>query len=157
MTRPHRSIRLLLVGALGIILAAGTSLAVPDRAAAAPGAKKKKEPAGPAKSMKATRFVTLRSVSILYIQFYDKKKNPTKAPAGGRITWSSNVTKPRKGKADMSEAKWKESQEAYVFVKLPIRQKWVCPPRNYWIRVTFFVGKKRRFTSILRQKFPCLR
>jgi hypothetical protein len=157
MTRPHRSIRLLLVGALGLILAAGTSLAAGDRAAAAPEAKKKKEPAGPAKSVKVTRFVTLRSVSILYIQFLDKKKNPTKAPEGGRITWSSNVTKPRKGTADMSEAKWKESQQAYVFAKLPIRQKWVCPPRAYWVRVSFYVGKKRRFTAILRQKFPCLR
>jgi hypothetical protein len=144
-----------------LLSAAAIGLAVPV-AHAGTGKKKavekaeKKPPPGPAKKMKILRFVTLRSVSILYLQFLDKKKRPTKAPDGGSITFATNVTKPRKGKRSMSKAKWKESKKAYVFVKLPIRQKWVCPPRSYWIRVNFKAGKKR-FRAFKRQKFPCLK
>jgi hypothetical protein len=156
MSRLHRSIRFLLVAGALLGLASGSALATPGSSQAQPRAEKKKK-AGPAKRMKVTRFVTLRSQSILYIQFLDKKKIPTKAPAGGRIKWSTNITKPRKGTNDMSTAKWKESKKSYVFVRLPIRQKWVCPPRSYWIRVHFYVGKRRRFSAFKRTKFPCLK
>jgi hypothetical protein len=155
MTSLFRGIRFLLVSGALLGLASSTALAGPKAPKAKPRAEKKKKKAGPAKKMKVIRFVTLRSVSILYIQFQDKNKNPTKAPPGGRIKWFSNVTKPRKGAADMSTAKWKESKKAYVFVRLPIRKKYVCPPRSYTIRVHFYVGKKRRFTAFKRTKFPC--
>lgn len=149
MTSLLRSLRFLLVTSALLGLASTSAQAAPDA--------KKKKKAGPAKKMKVTKFVTLRSTSILYIQFLDKDKNPTKAPAGGRIRWSSNVTKPRKGKRDMSTAKWKESKSSYVFVRLPIRQKWVCPPRSYWVRVHFYIGKRRKFSAFKRTKFPCLK
>lgn len=156
MTSLLRTIRFLLIAGALLGLASSTALAEPGDGAAQPRAeKKKKKKAGPAKKMKVTRFVTLRSVSILYIQFLDKDKIPTKAPAGGKIKWSTNITKPRKGTAEMSTAKWKETKQAYVFVRLPIRQKWVCPPRSYWIRVHFYVGKRRKFSAFKRTKFPC--
>jgi len=155
MTILFKSVRFLLITGALLGLASATALAGPGDKKAQPRAEKKKKKAGPAKKMKVTRFVTLRSVSILYIQFLDKDKNPTKAPAGGRIKWSTNITKPRKGSADMSTAKWKASKKAYVFVRLPIRQKYVCPPRSYWVRVNFYVGKRRKFSAFKRTKFPC--
>lgn len=158
MTILLRRIRFLLIAGALLGLANSTALAEPGDTKAQPRAekkKKKKKKAGPAKKMKVTRFVTLRSVSILYIQFLDKDKNPTKAPAGGKIKWSTNITKPRRGSRDMSEAKWKDSKQAYVFVRLPIRQKWVCPPRSYWIRVHFYLGKRRKWSAFKRTKFPC--
>ena len=133
-----------------------TALAGPKAPKAKPRAEKKKKKAGPATKMKILKFVTLRSTGILYIQFLDKAKNPTKAPPGGSIKFRTNITKPRKGTRSMTKAKWKESKKGYVFVKLPIRQKIVCPPRSYWIRVNFSAGKKR-FRAYWRKKFPCLR
>ncbi len=157
MTILLRTFRFGLIAGVLLGLTSTGAMAAPGQTKAQPQAdkKKKKKKAGPAKKMKVTRFVTLRSTSILYIQFLDKDKNPTKAPDGGRIRWSTNITKPRKGARDMSTAKWKESKKAYVFVSLPIRQKWVCPPRSYWIRVHFYVGKRRKFSGFKRTKFPC--
>jgi len=161
MTSLLRSIRFLLIAGALLGLASSTAVAEPGDGAAQPRAekkkKKKKKKAGPAKKMKVTRFVTLRSTSILYIQFLDKDKNPTKAPDGGKIKWSTNITKPRRGTREMSTAKWKESKQCYVFLRLPIRQKWVCPPRSYWVRVHFYVGKRRKFSGFKRTKFPCLK
>jgi len=155
MTSLIKSTRFLLVAGALLGLTTSTALAGPGDTTAQPRAEKKKIIPGPAKKMKVTRFVVLRSMSILYIQFLDKNKNPTKAPDGGMIKWSSNVTKPRKGTRDMSTAKWKEDKKAYVFTQLPIRQKWVCPPRSFTVRVNFFVGKRRKFSGFLRTKFPC--
>ncbi len=157
MTAMLRSVRFLLITGALLGLASSTAAAQASGDKAQPRAEKKKKKAGPAKKMKVLKFVTLRSTSILYVQFLDKDKNPTKAPAGGRIKWSTNITKPRKGKRDMSTAKWKESKKAYVFVRLPVRQKIVCPPRSYWVRVHFYIGKKRKFSAFKRTKFPCLK
>jgi len=155
MTILLRTFRFGLIAGVCLGLISTPALAEPGQTKAQPKAEKKKKKAGPAKKMKVTRFVTLRSTSILYIQLLDKDKKPTKAPAGGRIKWSTNITNPRKGARDMSTAKWKESKQAYVFVRLPIRKKHVCPPRSYWIRVHFFVGKRRKFSGFKRTKFPC--
>ena len=150
----HQSIRTMLCTAVVLgLLAPATSNATKPRRVRALKAKKK---AGPAKKMKILRFVTMRSTSILKIQFLDKDGNPTKAPPGGTVKFRTNVTKPRSGTRSMTTAKWKKSDKSYVFIKLPIRQKWVCPPRSYWIRVNFRAGKKR-FRAFKRQKFPCLR
>ena len=155
MDNLRRTSLIVLFSVAAIGLAAPVAHADTGKNRAAPKAEKKKPP-GPAKKMKVLRFVTLRSVSILYLQFLDKDKNPTKAPPGGTIKFATNITKPRKGTRSMSKAKWKDSKKAYVFVKLPIRQKYVCPPRSYWIRVNFKAGRKR-FRAFKRTKFPCLR
>ncbi len=155
MTILHRTVRLGLIAGVLFGLVSSPALAEPGQTKAQPRAEKKKKKAGPAKKMKVTRFVTLRSTSILYIQFLDKDKKPTKAPAGGKIKWFTNITTPRKGTREMSTAKWKESKQSYVFVRLPIRKKYVCPPRSYWIRVHFYVGKRRKFSGFKRTKFPC--
>ena len=106
--------------------------------------------------MKIMAFHTLESVGIVKFQFLDKNKRPTKTPEGGTVKFRTNITKPRTGSFPMTKVKWKKSQECYVFVRLPRRQKYVCPPRFYWIRLYFKAGRKR-FNAYKRTKFPCLR
>ncbi|MFH2009692.1 MAG: hypothetical protein ABI333_24070 [bacterium] len=142
----HRSVGAALITGVMVCLAGGTAMGAPA----------KKPPPGPATKMKILAFHTLESVGILKFQFLDKKKRPTKAPEGGTVKYSTNITKPRTGKFAMTDAKWKESEECYVYVRVPRRQKIVCPPRAYWIRIHFQAGKKR-FSAFKSTKFPCLR
>jgi len=114
-----------------------------------------KPPPGPAKKMKVLAFVTGQTYGILKIQFLDAKGTPTKAPDGGTMTYRTNVTKPRKGGKPMTAAKWKPKDKVYVFTGLAPRQRYVCPPRSYWIRVWVKVGRKR-FSAFKRTKFNCL-
>jgi hypothetical protein len=136
---------------LGILAAVTASLLATGSSQAAPA----KAPAGPAKKMKIVAFLTLETYGILKLQFLDAKDNPTKAPEGGEITYTTSITKPRKGTLPMTKAKWKPADKLYVFVGLAPRQRTVCPPRSYWIRVHFKAGRKR-FSAYHHEKFNCL-
>ena len=138
---------LLAVG--GLLLANGSAWA--QNKAEKPPAK----PPGPAKKMKVITFVTLQTQGILKLQFLDAANKPTKAPEGGEITYRTNITKPRTGKISMTQAKWKPKEKLYVFQRINPRQRYVCPPRTYWIRVNFKAGRKR-FSAYKNTKFNCL-
>lgn len=105
--------------------------------------------------MTIVTFVTLQTYGILKLKFTDRKGNATKAPDGGTIKYHTNITKPRKGSLPMSQAKWKPADKVYVFTNVAPRQRYVCPPRVYWIRVWFKAGRKR-FTAYKKIKFNCL-
>ena len=152
---------------LGLFILAG--LLVPSTAlgkgATAPQAKKKvrplddamkpKVPPGPARKMKILLFASLTTRAILKLQFQDRKGNATTAPDGGTISFTTNVTKPRRGKKPMTQAVHKPKKGYYVFTNLPPRRKHICPPRWYWIRVFFKAGRKR-FRAYFRKKFNCI-
>lgn len=139
---------------VGLVALLGSPLAQ-ARDGAKPRAMAPAKPAGPAKKMKILNFVTLMNYGILKLQFQDRNGKATKAPAGGEITYRTNVTKPRKGKLPMTLAKWKAGDKVYVFTKVAPRQRYVCPPRTYWIRVHFKAGRKR-FSAYFKKKFACI-
>ena len=140
-----------LIAISGLLCLWTTSVAMAAEKAPRP----RPKPAGPATKLKIKTFVTLQTYGILKIQFQDRKGNATKAPDGGTVTYRTNITKPRKGTLPMTKAKWKAGEKVYVFTGLAPRQRYVCPPRAYWIRVWFKAGRKR-FTAFKRFKFNCL-
>jgi hypothetical protein len=104
--------------------------------------------------MKVVQFDTLETAGIVQFQFLDKAGTPTKAPEGGEISYTTNITKPRKGTLSMADAKWKEEEKRYVLTGVAPRQRIVCPPRAYTITLTFKAGKTK-MTSSLTTKFLC--
>lgn len=146
-----------LAGLLAVVFAAaGVSRASAEPArgevkAARPAPK----PAGPAAKVKVLTFVTLQTAGVLKIQWQDRKGNPTKGPTDGTLTYRTNITRPRKGTLPLSRGKWKPKQKAVVFMGLAPRQRYVCPPRTYWIRVSIKVGRKR-YRAFKRTKLNCI-
>lgn len=110
---------------------------------------------GPATKMKVVEFVTLETAGILKLQFHDKAGKPTQAPEGGEISYTTNITNPRKGTATMAKARWDKEEQLYVVSGLAPRQRIVCPPRSYFIRVNFKAGKKR-FSANKTTKLNCI-
>ncbi len=106
--------------------------------------------------MKIVTFVTLQTYGILKLKFLDAKGNPTQAPEGGTLRYRTNITKPRKGSLSMAKkAKWKPKEKIYVVTGIAPRQKIVCPPRRYWIKVWFKKGRKR-FYAFFKKKLNCI-
>lgn len=146
----HRMLpRALTVVAL-LLLAGGVALAADAMAPAKPAPK----PAGPAVKMKVTQFDTLETAGIVQFQFLDKAGNPTKAPEGGEIAYTTNITNPRKGTLSMANARFKAEEKIYVLTGVAPRQRIVCPPRAYTITLTFKAGKTK-FTASLTTKLLC--
>jgi len=125
------------------------------QASVSPRAKAAKAPPGPATRVKVLTFVTLQTAGVLKIQWRDRKGNPTKGPTDGTLTYRTNITRPRKGSMPLSRGKWKPKEKTVVFMGIAPRQRYVCPPRSYWIRVTIKVGRKR-YHAFKRTKLNCI-
>lgn len=121
----------------------------------APQARAAAKPAGPAAKVKVLTFVTLQTAGVLKIQWQDRKGNPTKGPTDGTLTYRTNITHPRKGTLPLSRGKWKPKQKTVVFMGIAPRQRYVCPPRSYWIRVNIKVGRKH-YHAFKRTKLNCI-